>query len=469
MFKLYNSLSRKKENFKPLKKKKVTMYSCGPTVYAKPHIGNLSAFLAADLLKRYLIYSGYQVNQAMNLTDVDDKTIKGSMQAGVNLETYTQPFIEAFFQDIKALNMQPADYYPKATEFIGSIVDMVKTLLDKNYAYQGDDGSIYYKVKKFKNYGQLVNLKKQKLKSGARVLHDNYDKKEVADFALWKAWSPQDGDVFWETELGKGRPGWHIECSAMSTSLLGPSIDLHTGAIDLKFPHHSNEIAQSEAATGKRFVKYWVHRSYLRMGQEKMSKSLGNVLNLEEIIKQGFSARDFRYLVLTNHYRTPLVFTKTAMKSAKNSLKKFDEFTERLNNLSAAKSDFDLRKYLDKIKEDFEKYMDDDLNTPRAMAVIFRFIKKINKEIDNKNISQNEGQRIIKFLKEIDQIWGFIFWGHDKKRKLSSEEKELLEKRDQARKKRNFEESDKIRDQLAEKGIEVRDTQEGEQVWQFRG
>jgi len=468
MFKLYNSLSKKKENFKPLKKKKVTMYSCGPTVYAKPHIGNLSAFLSADLLKRYLNYSGFEVTQAMNLTDVDDKTIKGSQKAGVNLETYTRPFIEDFFKDIKSLNINQAKFYPKATEFISEIVAMVKTLLDKDYAYEGDDGSIYFKVKKFKKYGRLVNLSRQKLKSGARVLHDSYNKKEVADFALWKAWSPEDGDVFWETELGRGRPGWHIECSAMSTTLLGPLIDIHTGAIDLKFPHHSNEIAQSEAATGQTFVKYWVHRSYLRMGQEKMSKSLGNVLNLEQITKQGFTPRHFRYLVLTNHYRTPLVYTKTALKSAKNSLKKIDEFTERLNNITGTKSDFDCKKYLDKTKKDFEKYMDDDLNTPRAMAVIFRFIKKINKEFDNKNISQNESQRILKFLKDIDQIWGFIFWPKAEKRELTFEEKKLLEERKRARKEKNFEDSDRIRDLLKENGIEVRDTKEGEQVWGFR-
>ncbi len=469
MFKLYNSLTRKKQDFKPLNKNAVTMYSCGPTVYGKPHIGNLSSFLTSDLLKRYLKWKGLEVKQVMNLTDVDDKTINGSIKCGVNLETYTKPFIEDFFKDLKALNIEPANHYPKATEYIPKIVEMIQIMLEKGYAYEGDDKSIYFNIKKFKKYGQLVQLNRQRLKKGARVSSDNYDKKRACDFALWKAWSPEDGDVFWETDLGKGRPGWHIECSAMSTSLLGPTIDIHTGAIDLKFPHHSNEIAQSESATGKPFVRFWVHRSYLRMDKDKMSKSLGNVLTLEELINQGFTPRDFRFLVLTNHYRTPLVYSKKSMTAAKNSLKTIDEFVKRLNKIDSKAARFDVKKEIEKTKSKFIQYLDDDLNTPRAMAVLFNFIRRINKEADQENISELNGIKIIEFLTKIDLIWGFIFFGLARKdRKLKPEEKEILAKRKEARKNQDYQTADVLRTKLGEKGIEIRDTKEGDQIWHFK-
>jgi cysteinyl-tRNA synthetase len=266
---LFNTLSRKKETFTPIKKGQVEMYTCGPTVYDYAHIGNFRAFLFEDLLKRWLQYKGYKVTHVMNLTDIDDKTIKGSQKQGIPLRQYTDFYAKAFFEDIKALNIAPADVYPRATDHIEEMVQIIKTLLAKGVAYKGEDGSIYFSVAKFPEYGKLSHLKVGELKAGARVSQDEYAKEEAQDFALWKAWTPEDGDVFWETELGKGRPGWHIECSAMSTKYLGETFDIHCGGIDNMFPHHENEIAQSEAATGKTFVNYWMHNEHLQVEGKK--------------------------------------------------------------------------------------------------------------------------------------------------------------------------------------------------------
>lgn len=468
MLKLYNTLTQKKQEFKPLKGKEITLYNCGPTVYARPHIGNLSSFLFPDLLKRYLEFNSYKVKQVMNITDVDDKTIKGSLRTGVSLETYTKPFVDNFFQDLRKLNIKPADYYPRATEYINEIVNLVKKLLDKGYAYKGEDGSIYFRISKFPRYGRLVRLKKQSLKVGARVSSDDYNKQEASDFALWKAWNPSDGDVFWDTELGKGRPGWHIECSAMSTSLLGETIDIHTGAIDLKFPHHTNEIAQSEGATGKQFVRFWLHRSFLRMGQEKMAKRLGNILTLDNLMDKGHLPRTFRYLVLTSHYRTPLVYSEAAMKAAKKSLENIDEFIRRLKGVKQTKEKYKIDLLIERAYRNFQKYLDDDLNTPRAISVIFNFIRRINKEIDKENLNFRAARKALDFLKDIDQVWGFLFEESKEERVLSKEEKKLLEERAEARKNKDYTKADRIREELLEKGIEVRDEKNGKQIWVFK-
>ncbi|MFH1366752.1 MAG: cysteine--tRNA ligase [Patescibacteria group bacterium] len=466
MQKFYNSLGQKIQFFRPLKRNRVSIYSCGPTVYGVPHIGNLAAFLTADLLKRYLKWSRVKVTHVMNITDVDDKTIKGARSAGISLESYVKPYTQAFFHDLKELNVEPADYYPRATEYISQIVELVKKLLEKSYAYKGSDNSTYYNIAKFRRYGELVRLKRQKLKIGARVSSDDYDKEGASDFALWKAWTPEDGDIFWDTEIGKGRPGWHIECSAMSMALLGPTLDIHTGAIDLKFPHHTNEIAQSEAATGKPFVRYWLHRAFLQMGKEKMAKRTGNVLKLEDLKQEGFSPRIFRYLVLVNHYRTPLVYTKESMAGAKNSLDSIDEFVRRPEAIKMFNSRYTADSEIKKTRQDIKKYLDDDLNAPRAAAVLFRFIRKINQEINKAKLSAKEAKKILAFLKDLDQIWGFIFWPEDK-RELTPEVESLLAGRKQARLARDFVKSDQIRQELLKKGIEVRDGKDGEQTWVF--
>ena len=465
MLKLYNSLGQKKQVFKAAKAKNVTIYTCGPTVYGKPHIGNLASFLTADLLKRYIKWSGYKVTHVTNITDVDDKMIKGAQTAGISLESYAKPFTEAFFEDLAALNIEPADYYPRATQYINQIVDLIKKLLDRGYAYKGSDGSIYFKIAKFRPYGRLIRLKKQSLKIGVRVALDDYDKKAASDFALWKAWTPEDGSVFWDTEIGKGRPGWHIECSAMSMSLLGPTIDIHTGAIDLKFPHHTNEIAQSEAATGKKFVRFWLHRAFLQMGKEKMAKRLGNVLNLDDIINQGFSPRTFRYLVLTNHYRTPLIYNKEAMKGAKNSLASIDEFIRRLEGIKTVDGRYKADREVKAVRKDFQKYFDSDLNAPRAMAVIFRFIRQINQQINKDKLGAKEAGKILTLFRDLDRIYGFIFENKGNKG-LCEEVRKLMAERAEAKKRKDYQKADELRALSVQKyGVEIRDGKDGEQTW----
>ncbi|MCX6799432.1 MAG: cysteine--tRNA ligase, partial [Candidatus Diapherotrites archaeon] len=327
MLKLYNTIGRKKQPFKPLHGKTVGMYTCGPTVYNYIHIGNLKSFLAEDVLKRYLLYKGFKVKHVRNLTDVDDKTINGSRMEGVPLREFTEKYTRAFFEDIESVRILPAGIYPKATEHIAEMVKLIKALLRKGYAYKGDDGSIYYSIKKFKNYGKLAGINFRELKVGARVKQDTYDKGEAQDFALWKSWAPDDGDVYWETEIGKGRPGWHIECSAMSMKYLGSTFDIHGGGEDLVFPHHENEIAQSEGATGKKFVRYWVHNAFLLVNGEKMSKSLGNYYTLRDL--KDYNPIAVRYLMISSSYRQPLNFTFEALRAAQSALDRLNELIRK--------------------------------------------------------------------------------------------------------------------------------------------
>jgi len=284
----FNTITRKKEEFVSIEPGKVGMYTCGPTVYDYAHIGNFRTYMFEDLLRRYLEYKGYEVTQVMNITDVDDKTIAGSRAKKVSLSEYTKKYIDAFFDDLDTLNIERADFYPEATTHIKEMVELVKKLLDKGFAYRSD-GDIYFKLSSFKDYGKLSKMKLENLKIGARVGKDEYEKEEASDFALWKGWDEKDGDVFWETEIGKGRPGWHIECSAMSMKYLGEHFDIHTGGIDNMFPHHENEIAQSESATGKKFVNFWLHSLHLIVEGKKMSKSLGNIYTLRDILEKGYN------------------------------------------------------------------------------------------------------------------------------------------------------------------------------------
>src|SRR3989344_3802646 len=324
MLKLYNTLTRKKETFKPIKEGGVGIYSCGPTVYNYAHIGNLRFNIDVDLLKRAFLFNNYKVKHIMNITDVDDKTIKGSKKEKMSLKEFTRKYEKIFLNDLEKLNLIKPDIMPRATEHINEMVAMIKTLLEKGYAYKAEDG-IYFSIEKFKDYGKLANLKNIRTKK-SRIKNDEYDKENIQDFALWKFYSDEDGDVFWETEIGKGRPGWHIECSAMSQKYLGMPIDMHMGAIDLIFPHHTNEIAQSEATNGKKFVNYWVHPAFLTMKEGKMSKSIGNVYYLNDLIEKKYSPLSFRYLVIASHYKTSLLFDFDNLQNAQNSL-------ERLRNI----------------------------------------------------------------------------------------------------------------------------------------
>ena len=456
--KLYNTLTRKKEEFKEINKGHVSMYSCGPTVYNFAHIGNFRANIFADLIRRYLKYKGYNLKHIMNITDIDDKTIRDSKKENISLKQFTEKYTKYFFDDLKTLNIEKIDIYPRATDHIKEMVELIKKLLEKGYAYKAND-AIYYNIKKFKEYGKLSHLKIDELKAGARVCQDEYDKEHVHDFALWKFWDKEDGDVFWETELGKGRPGWHIECSAMSMKYLGKTFDIHTGGVDLIFPHHENEIAQSEAATGKPFVNYWLHNEHLLVNNKKMSKSLGNFYTLRDLLKKGYSPRSIRYVLLATHYRQKLNFTFEGLKAAENSIKRIDEFMVKLKDIKTEKNNKEIYILIEKAKSDFEDAMDDDLNVSIALSVVFDFVKKINTFIMNENISKKDAEKAIKLMHNFDSVFGILKEG--KKDEISKEIEQLIENREKARKNKDYELADKIRNKLKQKGIILKDTKDG--------
>jgi cysteinyl-tRNA synthetase len=430
----------------------------GLSVYDYPHIGNYRAYITADVLRRYLEYKGFKVKQVMNLTDVDDKTIKGAMQQGKKLDEYTKPYTDAFFEDIKTLNIEPASVYPRATKHVKEMVKLIKQLLKKGYAYKGDDGSIYYSISKFKEYGKLARIKVKELKAGARVRQDEYEKEQANDFALWKAWTREDGDVFWETAVGKGRPGWHIECSVMSMKHLGKTIDIHTGGIDLVFPHHQNEIAQSEAATGKRFVRYWVHNEWLLVEGKKMSKSLGNFYTLRDILNKGYNAKAVRYLLLSTHHRQQLNFTFKGLEAATNTVNGLNDFIRRLRNINNVNNNRRIGTLVKAAKQKFEKAMDNDLNISSALAAVFGFVSKINKLEKDGKIGKNDAEAILKLMMGFDKILGVLDFEEEA---LAKEIKKLIERREEARRNRNYAEADKIRTKLKEKGIILEDTKQG--------
>lgn len=456
----FNTLTRKKEKFVPLEKGKVKMYTCGPTVYDYAHIGNFRAFIFEDLLRRWLEYRGFQVTQIMNITDVDDKTIKGSRKKQMPIKEYTEYYTKAFFEDIEALNIQKATLYPKATEHIPEMISLIKKLLEKGYAYKGEDGSIYYSISKFKDYGKLSKIKIEELKPGARVKVDEYEKEEARDFALWKAWDEEDGDVFWETELGKGRPGWHIECSAMSMKYLGETFDIHCGGVDNMFPHHENEIAQSEAATGKKFVNYWLHNEHLLVEGKKMAKRYGNYYTLRDLLAKGYSPTAIRYLLMSTHYRQQLNFTFEGLEAAKNAVDRLTSFTHRLLDANGKESGEKITQLMAQVQKNFEEAMDDDLNISVALAALFDFVREVNKLMDNNLLSKKEAEEVYNLMLRFDKVLGVI--GKAKKEeKLPKEAEELIRKREEARKAKDWKTADKIRDQLKAMGVIVEDTPQG--------
>ncbi|MBU0536800.1 MAG: cysteine--tRNA ligase [Nanoarchaeota archaeon] len=457
--KIYNTMTRKLEAFRPISAGKALIYSCGPTVYDYAHIGNFRAYICSDILVRYLEYQEFKVTQIMNLTDVDDKTIKGSIREKISLDEYTKKYKKAFFEDLEALNIRKADVYPEATKTIKEMVDIVKTLMEKGFAYKGDDGSIYFSVKKFKDYGKLAHIKTGDLKAGARVKQDEYEKEQANDFALWKAWDKDDGDVFWETEIGKGRPGWHIECSAMSMKSLGPTFDIHTGGIDLVFPHHQNEIAQSEAATGKKFVNYWVHNEWLLVDGKKMSKSLGNFFTLRDLMKKGYKPVAIRYLLMSAHYRTQLNFTEEGIKAAESSVQRLNDFMLKLKEQSGEENK-NIKARIKKARKEFEEAMDNDLNMPDALGAVFEFVKEINKLMAEKKVSRKDAEDIEGFMLKLDNVLGVLSQEED----VAKEIQELADKREQARKDKDFKTADSIRDELKEKGYILEDTPKGPRV-----
>jgi cysteinyl-tRNA synthetase len=456
----FNTLTRKKEVFKPLEADKVKMYTCGPTVYDFAHIGNFRAFLFEDLLKRWLVSRGFKVTHVMNLTDVDDKTIKGSQKQQVPLRQFTDFYVKAFFEDIKALNIQPADVYPKATDHIPEMVALIKTLMAKGYAYRGEDGSIYYAISKFPDYGKLSKIKTAELKAGARVSQDEYAKEEAQDFALWKTWTPEDGDVYWETELGKGRPGWHIECSAMSMKYLGETFDIHCGGVDNIFPHHENEIAQSEAATGKKFVNYWLHNEHLLVEGKKMAKRFGNFYTLRDLLAKGYDPIAIRYLLLSTHYRQQFNFTFEGLEAAKGAVDRLRNFVRRLHDTDGKDSKGKVAVLNAKLEACFGGSMDDDLDIGIALASLFDFVREINNLLDANMVSQAEAAEVSRLIMQIDAVLGVI--GEVKMQEaLPAEIDALVQKREEARKAKNWKEADAIRTQLKAMGIVLEDTAQG--------
>jgi len=461
MLRFYNTLTRRKEKFVPLEEGVVKMYTCGPTVYDYAHIGNFRTYVFQDVLRRWLEYRGYKMIQVMNITDVDDKTIKGSRRKGVSLQEYTKRYTKAFFEDLEALNIEKAEHYPKATEHIPEMVQLVKKLMDKGYAYRGEDGSIYYDISKFKDYGKLSKIKFEKLKVGARVKADQYGKEEARDFALWKAWDEEDGDVYWETEIGKGRPGWHIECSAMAMKYLGETLDIHSGGVDLIFPHHENEIAQSEAATGKKFANYWLHSEHLMVEGKKMAKSLGNFYTLRDLLKMGYDPKAIRFLLLSTHYRQQLNFTFEGLKAAENTVQRLFNFVDRLKTARGSGCGGELQKLMQKAKQEFEEAMDDDLNINLAIVSLFNFTREVNRLIDQNKLSREEAKSVIKLLLDFDKVLGVLGEIKEEEEPLPEEILRLIQRREEARKAKDWKTADEIREKLRGMGILLEDTPEG--------
>jgi cysteinyl-tRNA synthetase len=457
MLRLYNTLTRIKEEFQPIHPGEVRLYTCGPTVYDFAHIGNFRAFMFEDIMRRYLIYKGYRVTQVMNLTDVDDRTIRGARQAKIPLAEYVHLYSQEFFADLKTLRIQPAEHYPAATAHIPEMVALINRLIERGYAYAAG-GSVYFKVDAFPNYGKLSHLEERQLQAGAsgRVDTDDYAKEDVRDFALWKGWTEADGDVYWETELGKGRPGWHIECSAMAMKYLGYPIDIHAGGIDLVFPHHENEIAQSEAATGQAFVQHWMHCQHLLVDNQKMSKSLGNFYTLRDLLKQGYSARAIRYSLLSTHYRQAQNFTLEGLGAAEASVQRLQDF---MTNLPTAEgTDTPVEGLIRQAMRQFEEGMDDDLNISLGLAAIFEFVREVNRLLAEGRLSQENAQAVMAAMRQFDQVLGLL---DEEEAAADAEVERLAQEREQARKRRDFATADRLRAQIAALGYVIEDTPRG--------
>lgn len=457
----YNTLTRQKELFAPLQPPLVKLYTCGPTVYNFAHIGNLRAFVFDDLLKRYLRYRGYRVTHVMNITDVEDKIIRTVRETGEPLKQFTERFTRAFLEDLRTLGCEPADQMPRATDSIGDIIALIETLIQKEVAYRADDGSVYFSIQKFPQYGKLAHLNLDELKHGARVHHDEYAKEAVADFALWKAWDEKDGDVAWDSPWGRGRPGWHIECSAMSMKLLGESFDIHCGGEDLIFPHHEDEIAQSEAATGKPFVKYWLHNAHLLVGGQKMAKSTGNFYTLRDLLAKNWSGREVRYALINVHYRLPLNFTFDGLEAARHSLARLDEMRTKLGELAGTTTGGAPAGELARVVHEFERAMDDDLNVAGALGVLFEFVRETNRRLAASEVGGSEAAGILAAWERFDGVIGF---GSPGGTEVPSEVSALVEQRQAARKARDFKRADEIRAQLTALGWTLEDTPKGVRV-----
>jgi len=455
----FNTYSRQLEEFRPRDPsgRKIDIYTCGPTVYSRAHIGNFRAYMFEDLLQRHLESRGYQVHRVMNITDVDDKTIRGAREARMPLGEFTEQFKQAFFDDLDTLRIKRADEFPAATDqrYIDKMISMIDALMSRGLAYQAEDGSVYFRINKFPDYGKLAHFDLAELKPTGRVRHDEYDKEHIGDFALWKAWDEEDGEVAWESPWGRGRPGWHIECSAMATALLGDQIDIHCGGVDNIFPHHEAEIAQSEGVTGKKFVHYWLHCAHLLVDGQKMAKSLGNFYTVPDVLEKGYTGRELRYALLRVHYRTQLNFTWEGMHEARESLGRIDDWLMRLREIAKANVEGRIE------ASGFEDALDDDLNISAALGFLFEAIRETNRAMDAGELDTAKANAWLSWWEEINRVLDLEKQTADT---IPPAVSKLAEDRARARTEKNFARSDELREEIGALGWEVRDTKDGQKL-----
>jgi cysteinyl-tRNA synthetase len=462
----FNTYSREIEEFEPRDPaaRKIGIYTCGPTVYSRAHIGNFRAYIFEDLLQRHLELRGYKVHRVTNITDVDDKTIRGAREAKVPLAKFTEQFKEAFFEDVETLRIKHADEFPAATDqrYIDRMIGMISALISKGLAYQADDKSVYFRINKFPDYGKLAHFDLTQLQSTGRVKHDEYDKEHIGDFALWKAWDEEDGDVKWDSPWGPGRPGWHIECSAMSTALLGDQIDIHCGGVDNIFPHHEAEIAQSEGVTGKKFVRYWLHCAHLLVDGQKMAKSLGNFYTVPDILVKKYTGRELRYALMRVHYRAPLNFTWEGMKEARESLGRIDAWLERLRECSASVPLADTKaRQAGSLSYAFEEALDDDLNISAAFGFLFESIRETNRAMDENKLDSASASAWLNWWKRINAV---LDLETETEIVIPPKVQQLAKERENARREKNWKRSDELREEIFALGWEVRDTKDGQKL-----
>src|SRR5437660_3140544 len=471
---LHNTLSGKTESFVPLRAGEVKMYTCGPTVYDYAHIGNFRTFVFQDILRRYLKQRGLKLTHAMNLTDVDDRIIANAAAAGLGIREYTEKFAQEFFADCKALSVETPEYRIRATDHIPDRVQLIQKLQGKTFTYPGE-GSIYYRITKFPNYGKLSKIDLTGIQAGARVDNDRYEKESARDFALWKA--PKPGEHFWETAIGPGRPGWHIECSAMAMKYLGETLDIHTGGIDLAFPHHENEIAQSEGATGKHFVSYWLHAEHLLVEGEKMSKSQGNFFTLRDLFAKGHKPSALRFALASVPYRKQLNFTFDGLQQAASSVERLRNFADRLKRGKfPAGNQEGMAARIAKAAEEFDAGLADDLNTAQALAAVFDLVREANVAVDKGEFRQGEVPTVLEFLATFDRVFAVVPDSDGETLRARGhggadggpddrEVDRLVAERNAAKKKRDFAAADRIRKELADRGIIIEDAKDGSVRW----
>ena len=464
---VFNTYSREIEEFEPKDPaaRRISMYTCGPTAYSRAHIGNFRAYVFEDLLQRHLELRGYNVHRVMNITDVDDKTIRGAREAKVPLAKFTEQFKQAFFEDAQTLRIKAADEFPSATDqrYVDRMIDMIGNLVSKGLAYQADDKSVYFRINKFPDYGKLAHFDLSQLQSPGRVKHDEYDKEHIGDFALWKAWDEADGDVKWDSPWGPGRPGWHIECSAMSTALLGDQIDIHCGGVDNIFPHHEAEIAQSEGVTQKKFVRYWLHCAHLLVDGQKMAKSLGNFHTVPDIVAKGYTGRELRYALLRVHYRVPLNFTWEGMNEARESLGRIDEWLARLREVAEKVNAQLSTPNAERPTEAFEDALDDDLNISAALGSLFESIRDTNRAMDQNEMDAASARAWLNWWKRINTVLALESEA-DADIRIPAEVTQLAQNRENARREKNWKRSDELREKISSLGWDVRDTKEGQKL-----